>query len=297
MQPAPHLLHSESPSRRVPISGASYSTVHKKRCAPKQNRTHPSSTQTIHCRETDPSIHHIPSVSTTVQTGKRSKNKGSRDTDLCFSCGSLLSDAFFSSPRPSHVHATRNQSKSNLNRNCFFLSVSHQFFSPISLPLTSARVDIYTPMGPPPSPQPPTPQGLCFFASWAAAWWIGGMEEGGEGGGGGGPGLRFLLQLDPGKPGFDRTLLGFSLSALFSRLLRWSKDGQRRGGGGGSMAIAAAEGGEDSGNAAVSAAALAAAASLCLAAMYASDQRPRPDRRRRLSAAALPAPSSGPRFE
>ena len=115
-----------------------------------------------------------------------------------------------------------------------------------------------------------------------------------EGEGGAGPaGLRFLLQFDPTNPGsFDRTLLGFSLSALFSRLLGWSKDAQRRGGGG-SMAIAA-DGGDDSVNAAVSAAALAAAVSLCLAAMYASDQRPR---RRRLPAAALPPPTSGVRFE
>ena len=59
------------------------------------------------------------------------------------------------------------------------------------------------------------------------------------------------------------------------------------------MAIAA-DGGDDSVNAAVSAAALAAAVSLCLAAMYASDQRPR---RRRLPAAALPPPTSGVRFE
>lgn len=144
----------------------------------------------------------------------------------------------------------------------------------------------------PPSPQPP-PHGLCFFAPWPSSWRIDGME-GGEGGVGP-AGLRFLLQFDPGKPGsFDRTLLGFSLSALFSRLVGWSKDGQRRGGEG-STAIAVEGGDDDSGNAAVSAAALAAAASLCLAAMYASDQRPR--RRRRQPAAALPAPSSGPQFE
>ena len=165
--------------------------------------------------------------------------------------------------------------------------------SPISLPLTSARAN----MGPPPSPQPPPhAHGLCFFAPWA---WLRGIGEhspnswridGMEGGDGGGPaGLRFLLQFDPTNPGsFDRTLLGFSLSALFSRLLGWSKDAQRRGGGG-SMAIAV-DGGDDSVNTAVSAAALAAALSLCLAAMYASDQRPR---RRRLPA----PPTSGARFE
>lgn len=117
--------------------------------------------------------------------------------------------------------------------------------------------------------------------------------EGGEAGG-----LRFLLQFDPARPGLDRALLGFSFSALFSRLVvGWSKHGQTGGGGGGgSPAIAAeGEGGEGSGNAAVSVAALAAAAaaaSLCLAAMYASDQRrPRHARARR-----LPALASGARF-
>jgi hypothetical protein len=127
------------------------------------------------------------------------------------------------------------------------------------------------------------------------------MIEGVEAGGGGGDGLRFLLQFDPGRPGFDRTLLGVSLSALLSRLLGWSKHGGG-GRGRGSLAIAGEEGGGGGGgggsrNAAVSAAALAAAVSLCLAAMYASDQRPRrapklPRRRRR-----LPVPDSGARFE
>ncbi|KAF8696707.1 hypothetical protein HU200_036333 [Digitaria exilis] len=155
----------------------------------------------------------------------------------------------------------------------------------------------YIPMGPPAPPQPP--QGLCFGApSWpweqqdaAAAWWADGMEASESGG----PGLRFLLQLDPAgrpPPGLDhRTLLGFSLSALLSRLLGWR---------GGSVAIAGEEEGGGSGNAAVSAAALAAAVSLSLAAVYASsDQRPRrppppplPRRRRRL---LLPAPDSASR--
>ncbi|OEL13167.1 hypothetical protein BAE44_0025814 [Dichanthelium oligosanthes] len=121
--------------------------------------------------------------------------------------------------------------------------------------------------------------------------------EGGEGEGGG---LRFLLQFDPGRPpGFDHTLLGFSLSALLSRLLGWTKHGQRTG----SAAIAGEEGGGgSSGNAAVSAAALAAAVSLCLAAMYASDDRP-PLPRRLLPAPnsavrprALPAPEDGLRI-
>ncbi|RLM93742.1 uncharacterized protein C2845_PM08G16960 [Panicum miliaceum] len=167
-------------------------------------------------------------------------------------------------------------------------------------------------MGPP--PPPPPPHGLCFGgASWT--WGIGeqgqstdGMEGGG---GGGGAGLRFLLQFDPEKPGLDRTLLGVSLSALLTRLLGWSKDGGR---GRGSLAIAGEEaggiGGGGSGNAAVSAAALAATVSLCLAAVYASDQRPHrapppPPRRRRRplpppdSAArprALPAPDDGLRI-
>jgi hypothetical protein len=119
--------------------------------------------------------------------------------------------------------------------------------------------------------------------------------EGGEAGG-----LRFLLRFDPARPGLDRALLGFSFSALFSRLVvGWSKHGQTGGGGGrGSPAIAAeGEGGEGSGNAAVSVAALAAAAaaSLCLAAMYASDQR-RP-RHARARARRLPALASGARFE
>lgn len=116
--------------------------------------------------------------------------------------------------------------------------------------------------------------------------------EGGEAGG-----LRFLLQFDPARPGLDRALLGFSFSALFSRLVvGWSKHGQTGGGGGGGFPAIAAEGegGEGSGNAAVSVAALAAAAaaaSLCLAAMYASDQRrPRHARARR-----LPALASAPR--
>ncbi|CAO2208478.1 unnamed protein product [Urochloa humidicola] len=120
--------------------------------------------------------------------------------------------------------------------------------------------------------------------------------EGVEGGDGGGAGLRFLLQFDPGRPAIDRTLLGFSLSALLSRLLGWSKDGGGRGRG--FLAIAGEEGGGESGNAAVSGAALAAAVSLCFAAMYASDQRSRRDppplrsrRRRRL----LPAPDSAAR--
>ncbi|KAF8670983.1 hypothetical protein HU200_050255 [Digitaria exilis] len=112
----------------------------------------------------------------------------------------------------------------------------------------------------------------------------------------GGPGLRFLLQLDPAgrSPGLDhRTLLGFSLSALLSRLLGWR---------GGPAAIAAEEEGGGSGNAAVSAAALAAAVSLSLAAVYASsDKRPRrlpppplPHRRRRRTL-LLPAPDSASR--
>lgn len=156
-------------------------------------------------------------------------------------------------------------------------------------------------MGSPAPPQPP--QGLCFAApsSWPwgtgeqqdAAWWTEGMEGVEASESGGPPGLRFLLQLDPGRsPGLDRTLLGFSLSALLSRLLGWSsKDGHRRGG---SVAIAGEE--EGSGNAGVSAAALAAAVSLSLAAVLASsDQRPRrapppPLPRRRLR---LPAPDSG----
>ncbi|CAL4956052.1 unnamed protein product [Urochloa decumbens] len=163
---------------------------------------------------------------------------------------------------------------------------------------------------PPPSPQPP--QGLCFGASsWA--WGIGQQGQsspnprwtdamgGAEGGDGGGAGLRFLLQFDPGRPGLDRTLLGFSLSALLSRLLGWSKDGGG-GEGRGFLPIAGEEGGGGgSGNAAVSGAALAAAVSLCFAAMYASDHRsqrappplpsPRNRRRRRL----LPAPDSAAR--
>ncbi|CAL4949087.1 unnamed protein product [Urochloa decumbens] len=163
---------------------------------------------------------------------------------------------------------------------------------------------------PPPSPQPP--QGLCFGASsWA--WGIGQQGQsspnpqwtdamgGGEGGDGGGAGLRFLLQFDPGRPGLDRTLLGFSLSAVLSRLLGRSKDGGGRGRG--FLAIAGEEGGDGgggSGNAAVSGAALAAAVSLCFAAIYASDHRsqralppppPRNRRRRRL----LPAPDSAAR--
>uniref|UniRef100_K3XER9 Protein CHUP1, chloroplastic n=1 Tax=Setaria italica TaxID=4555 RepID=K3XER9_SETIT len=174
----------------------------------------------------------------------------------------------------------------------------------------------YVPIGPAPPPQPP--QGLCFGApSWPwgigeqgqsspSASWTDAMVEGGDGGQ---AGLRFLLQFDPGRPGFDRTLLGVSLSALLSRLLGWSKDG----GGQGrlSVAIAGEEGGGGgggSGNAAMSAAALAAAVSFCLAAMYASDQRPRrapplPRQRRRLPAPdsaarlrALPAPDDGLRI-
>jgi hypothetical protein len=119
--------------------------------------------------------------------------------------------------------------------------------------------------------------------------------EGGEAGG-----LRFLLRFDPARPGLDRALLGFSFSALFSRLVvGWSKHGQTGGGGGGGFPAIAAEGegGEGSGNAAVSVAALAAAAaaSICLAAMYASDQR-RP-RHARARARRLPALASGARFE
>ncbi|CAL4975635.1 unnamed protein product [Urochloa decumbens] len=164
-------------------------------------------------------------------------------------------------------------------------------------------------MGPPPPPPQP-PQGLRFSApSWAWGigqqgqnspnpWWTNAME-GAEGGDGGGAGLRFLLQFDPGRPGLDRTLLGFSLSAVLSRLLGWSKDGGGRGRG--FLAIAGEEGGDGggSGNAAVSGAALAAAVSLCFAAMYASDHRsqrappppplpPRSRRRQKL----LPAPDS-----
>jgi hypothetical protein len=121
--------------------------------------------------------------------------------------------------------------------------------------------------------------------------------EGGEAGG-----LRFLLQFDPARPGLDRALLGFSFSALFSRLVvGWSKHGQTGGGGGGGFPAIAAEGegGEGSGNAAVSVAALAAAAaaaSLCLAAMYASDQRRPRHARARARASRLPALASGARF-
>ncbi|CAO2190786.1 unnamed protein product [Urochloa humidicola] len=164
-------------------------------------------------------------------------------------------------------------------------------------------------MGPPPPSQPP--QGLFFGASsWAWGtigeegqsspnpWWTDAMEgvEGGDGGGGG-AGLRFLLQFDPGRPGLDRTLLNFSLSAVLSRLLGWNKDG----GGRGSVAITGEEGGGGgSGNAAVSAAALTAAVSLCLAALYASDQRsrrapPLPPTRSRRRRRMLPAPDSAAR--
>ncbi|TVU34225.1 hypothetical protein EJB05_16056, partial [Eragrostis curvula] len=155
----------------------------------------------------------------------------------------------------------------------------------------------YIPMGPPP---PAPPQGLCFGAPWPwgmgeqsmpelKTWWIDRME----GGEGGGAGLRFFLQFDPGK--VDRTLLGVSLSALFSRLLGWTRNGERRG----SMAIAE-EGGESAAAAAavVSAAALAAAVSVCFAAMHASGQRPRRPRHPRrppLSAAALGGSSSAAR--
>ncbi|CAO2170415.1 unnamed protein product [Urochloa humidicola] len=163
-------------------------------------------------------------------------------------------------------------------------------------------------MGPPP-PCPQPPQGL-FFGASSWAWGIGEQGqsspnsmwtdamEGVEGGESGGAGLRFLLQFDPGRPGLDRTLLNFSLSALLSRLLGWSKDGGGAGGGRGSAAIAGEEGG---GGAVVSAAALTAAVSLCLAAVYASDQRSgrapppttttRSRRRRRM----LPAPDSAAR--
>ncbi|WVZ69944.1 hypothetical protein U9M48_018657 [Paspalum notatum var. saurae] len=131
----------------------------------------------------------------------------------------------------------------------------------------------------PPSPQ--QQQGLCFSAPWP--WGADGnwMEASLDGGGGArGPGLRFLLKLDPGQPALDRTLLGFSLSALFTRLL---------GRGRGAPAAAIAGDGGESGSAA---AALAAAVSLSLAAaMYASDRRPPPRARR----PPLPAPSSAAR--
>ena len=110
--------------------------------------------------------------------------------------------------------------------------------------------------------------------------------EGLEGGESGGAGLRLPLQFDPGKEGFDRTLFGVSLSALFSRLLGWSKNGQRRG-----STVTMEEGGE-SAAAAVSIGAGAAVA-ICLAALYTSDQRPRRARRRRLSASAMARPNSG----
>ncbi|KAL6615035.1 hypothetical protein ACP70R_037305 [Stipagrostis hirtigluma subsp. patula] len=148
----------------------------------------------------------------------------------------------------------------------------------------------------------PQPQGLRFCAPWtwgtgeqkslSSSWWVDEME-GLKGGESGGAGLRFFLQFDPGKPGFDRTLLGVSLSALFSRLLGWSKNGQRRG------STATMEEGGEQAAAAASVGAVAALA-VCLAALYASDQRPR--RRRRLSAPvsarprSLPAPDDGLRI-
>ncbi|XP_062203130.1 uncharacterized protein LOC133905379 isoform X2 [Phragmites australis] len=152
-------------------------------------------------------------------------------------------------------------------------------------------------MGPPPPPPPP-PQGLCFSAPWPwgigehkqslpNAWWIDRME-GLDGGEGGGDGLRFSLRFGPGEAGFDRTLLGVSLSELFGRLVGWSKNGQRRG-----STVTMEEGGE-SAAAAVSIGAGAAVA-ICLAALYTSDQRPRRARRRRLSASAMARPNSAPR--
>uniref|UniRef100_A0A0A9GPB3 Uncharacterized protein n=1 Tax=Arundo donax TaxID=35708 RepID=A0A0A9GPB3_ARUDO len=111
-----------------------------------------------------------------------------------------------------------------------------------------------------------------------------------EGGEGGGAGLRFALQFDPAKAGlgFDRTLLGVSLSAVFSRLLGWSKNGQRRG-----STVITEEGG---GSAAAVSIGAAAAVAVCLASLYRSDQRPRRARPRRLSSAsAMARPSSAPR--
>ncbi|XP_062213783.1 uncharacterized protein LOC133914770 isoform X2 [Phragmites australis] len=115
--------------------------------------------------------------------------------------------------------------------------------------------------------------------------------EGLEGGESRGAGLRLPLQFDPGKEGFDRTLFGVSLSALFSRLLGWSKNEQER---------------TESAAAAVSIG-ITSAVAVFLAALYAYDERPRRARPRRLSASALagrnsarscalPAPDDGLRI-
>ncbi|KAL6882098.1 hypothetical protein ACP4OV_011570 [Aristida adscensionis] len=144
---------------------------------------------------------------------------------------------------------------------------------------------------------PPQPQGLRFCAPcpWGTGeqdqslpepWQIDKME-GLQGGEGRGAGLRYFLRFDPGNPGFDRALLGASLSALLSRLLGWSKNGQRRA----SMA-AAEESGESAAAAAAVAVGAAAAFAACLAAVHAADQPPRRARRR----GRLLAPDDGLRI-